>query len=161
MLGGNRPHEISMCLDLTPENVATVTDVIRYEYAHEPRMLGASCCWSPSVRQLARTAKIRSPGWHCWQCGCTLVTHSYRSGFSREQGCDYVYDDVLYMLAWINACNDELFRSKWKINYKLMLFHNCSFWEYVCFGNRPQTNHQMPIRRLGQTCLLNVSVVKC
>ncbi|CAK6956277.1 Hypothetical predicted protein [Scomber scombrus] len=36
MLGGNRPHEISMCLDLTPENVATVTDVIRYEYAHEP-----------------------------------------------------------------------------------------------------------------------------
>ena len=25
--------------------------------------------------------------------------HSYRSGFSREQGCDYVYDDVLYMLA--------------------------------------------------------------
>lgn len=25
-----------MCLDLTPENVATVTDVIRYQYAHEP-----------------------------------------------------------------------------------------------------------------------------
>lgn len=36
MLGRNRPHEISVCLDLTPENVVTVTDVIGYEYAHQP-----------------------------------------------------------------------------------------------------------------------------
>jgi len=36
MLSRNRPHEISMCLDLTPENVATVTDVIGYKYAHQP-----------------------------------------------------------------------------------------------------------------------------
>lgn len=39
MLGRNRPHEISMCLDLTPENVVTVTDVIGYEYAHQPNWL--------------------------------------------------------------------------------------------------------------------------
>ena len=33
--------KISMCLDLTLENVVTVTDVIGYEYAHQARMVGA------------------------------------------------------------------------------------------------------------------------
>lgn len=42
MLGRNRSHEISMCLDLTPENVASVTDVIGYEYAHQPERLELS-----------------------------------------------------------------------------------------------------------------------
>lgn len=162
MLSGNRPHEISMCLDLTPENVATVTDVIRYEYAHEPRTLGASCCWSPTLRTNSswlERQRYAAPGWQCWQCCCTLVTHSYRSGFSREQGCDYVYDDVLYMLAWINACNDELFQSKWKINYKLTMFHKCNFWEVWIFFFLEIDPR--PLDSQGQPCLLNGTVLKC
>lgn len=57
MLDRNRPHEISMCLDLTPANVVTVTDVIGYEYTHEAEwlelLLLVARAW-----QLAKTAKM-------------------------------------------------------------------------------------------------------
>lgn len=57
MLARNRPHEISMCLDLTPESVETVTDVIGYEYAHQPERLELLLLVTSTYR-LARTAKM-------------------------------------------------------------------------------------------------------
>lgn len=46
-----------MCLDLTPANVVTVTDVIGYEYTHEAEwlelLLLVARAW-----QLAKTAKM-------------------------------------------------------------------------------------------------------
>lgn len=57
MLGRNRPHEISSCLDLTPENVVTVTDVIGYEYAHQPEWLELLLLVT-STEQPAKTGKI-------------------------------------------------------------------------------------------------------
>lgn len=60
MLGRNGPHEISIRLDLTPENVVTVTDVIGSEYAHQPEWLERSPLVT-STWQLPEVMLLRRP----------------------------------------------------------------------------------------------------
>lgn len=60
MLGRNWPHEISARLDLTLENVVTVTDVIASEYAHQPGRLASSPLVT-GARQLPDVMLLRRP----------------------------------------------------------------------------------------------------
>ncbi len=108
MLARNRPHEISMCLDLTLENVVTVTDVIGYEYAHQPR---SSCCWSPALsgwRERHRYEVI-VPGFHI---GMGQDLSANKKIITLMKALMTFLHLLQSMNAWINGCSDELFKSK-------------------------------------------------
>lgn len=81
MLGRSGPHEISIRLDLTPENVVTVTDVIGSEYAHQPEWVGALAAGHQ------RLAAARSDA---AQAAIAPWYHSRRSGFICQQVNDCV-----------------------------------------------------------------------
>ena len=109
MLGRNRPHGISMCLDLTPESVVTVTDVIGCEYAHQLELVGALSAGDlQTYTALSDTAHTDSVPW--------LHTVIGQDISETKEILTLMEPLVMYLhilqYASMSGCHDEPFQSK-------------------------------------------------
>lgn len=129
MLCRNRPHEISMCLDLTLETVVTVTDVIGYEYAHRPRQL--------ELLQLVTSAEMKSS--KDMKPGLTLLTWLYLASvlvqeLSENKKLLHWNNFLSLKFALRSVCIYELCQTEHVINTsdKLPLFNPLMwFWKWT------------------------------
>lgn len=147
MLGRNRSHEISMCLDLTPENVASVTDVIGYEYAHQPERLELSLLVTSTQKSRyeaqSDTASIGIEPWFHKITGYRCKQGNFCIALSNED-------------ASVHVCNYELSEPEQgespshqkttnNNSCKLMLFHCLEVCIWKQAKKIPTDAHLMPM----------------